>query len=327
MPLQATEQGLQTGFSDMLFFQQMEVVYVLVVAMMTAGVLLWLFGGQVHRIVVTVLALAVGIVAGWALSISYGVEVMLGMTAGAVVGATLGYWLFRFWLGVFSSWIICMILVGLYGFVWARPYLQAAARSSRTELVNNGITLLEPVPATQPDQPTSQMTDTPLVARTDGQAYRNLVRVLPRLTRGHYTDWDQWREHFGRTVSVVIDNLSVLVPRLKLELALIAGVSVILGMVLAFLKPDFLNVVYTSAVGTLMTVAGIAILLSVQTTTQSRRFWANRWAFGLAMVLMVLVGAVVQYYLYPRDAEEAEEDEEEEPEQAKPTKSGRSRKK
>lgn len=325
MLLAATETITPPGLSDMLFFQQTEVVFGLVVVLITAGVLLWLFGSQAHRLVVTVLALAIGIVAGWSLAVASSVNVLLGMTIGAVIGASVGYWLFRFWLGVLSSAVICWVLLSLYGFGWARPYLQDAARQNELELARQGLTLRDG-PATQPTAPVPATEAEP---QTNGQAYRNLLHLTPRLARGHYDNWEQWRQHFGQTLTAVVDNLALVVPRLKLELGIILVMSAIIGMVLAFLKPDFMNIIYTAAIGTVLTISGMAILLSLETTPQSRWFWGHPWTIAVSMLLMAVVGVVLQYYLYGQaTSEEGEEDEEEEEaEPAKPSKSGKSKKK
>jgi len=248
------------------------------------------------------------------------------MAIGAVIGAALGYWLFRFWLGLFASALVCLVLLVLYAYGLAIPYLSEAARQSEFELAQQGLTLRTPQ-TTQPQGLTIVPPPTLPPAGKLGLAYRTLQEHLPRLTRAYYDDWNQWRAHFRENLSAVYGSLTLIIPRLRPELAIIIVVSLICGMVLAFLRMDFLNVLYTSAIGGLMVVLGGAMLLMLKTTPQAQWLWANLWVVYVTLLLMVLVGVVLQYYLFGPIGEEEGEEAEEDTEPGKPAKSGKSKKK
>ncbi|NLX06718.1 MAG: hypothetical protein GXY33_16390 [Phycisphaerae bacterium] len=305
----------------MLFFQQVEVVYAVVALLLTVGVLFWLFGSRFHRLFLTVLFLSVGIVGGWEVANAYAVNVFLGMTIGVALGASLGYWLFRFWLGLFASGLVGLALLIVYWYAWAQPCLAQAARQTQVARVSQGIELNPP--ATQRATGGISATTEPASAST-GQAYRNLEVLLPKLAPRAYADWDGWRAGFPETASSILRNLSVIMPRLRFELTIILMAALIVAMLAAFLRPYFLNIVYTSATGSLLVALSVAALLTLKATVQTQWLSVNSWVVWTGLAVMTGVGIGVQYYLYP-PAKPEEPQEEEDEEAPTPPKGGKSK--
>jgi hypothetical protein len=80
-------QATISGLSDFLIFQQPGVIYGIVIAMIAAGMLFWLFGYQFHRLILTLFFLGAGIWTGWYLGPIYGIHELLAMFIGGVLGA------------------------------------------------------------------------------------------------------------------------------------------------------------------------------------------------------------------------------------------------
>ena len=114
--------------SDFLFFQQPEVIYGIVIALIAVGAAFWLFGHRLHRILLTVVFLSAGVLTGWYVGPIYGINALLAMGIGGLLGAGVGYWFFTFWLAIFSSGLIFLILFSVYTWQIAVPYLTEAAR-------------------------------------------------------------------------------------------------------------------------------------------------------------------------------------------------------
>lgn len=309
---------LAAGLLDQLFIRQPEVILVLVIAVMAVGILFWLFGARFHRLVVTVLALSAGMVVGWYLGASHSVNPLLGMVLGAAVGAALGYWLFRVWLGLLASLLILLVLLGFYGSRFVIPRLQAAGQTSRSELGDQGSISLRP-----PTPPTDMV---PTTNTTRGQAYRNLEELIPWLSPANYDTWDHWRPHFREVLSAVSKNLLFLMPHPKVDLVVILAVSLVAGVVLTIFKPTFLNIVYTSALGATLIVASAIALLTLKQSVQGQWLWDNAWTVWSALLLLTLVGSAVQYAFREQPVEE-EGDPEDVEEDEKPAKAGKSKKK
>lgn len=286
------------------------IAYAAIIALIAVGVIFWLFGSQLHRLALTVVGLSGGIVVGWQLGSVYDVNIVLAMTVGAAIGTSLGYWLFKFWLGLFTSLLICLVLLGLYHWQIAQPYLRNAENQTKIELAQRFWTTPTSKPA------------------TDGEAYTNLKHHLSRVSPKSWETQQEWREHVGEELSAVTDNLGFLIPHLKIGITFIVFGSLIAGFVLAFLRPDFVNIAYTAAIGALMIWASVAVLLAFRDTAQSDWLWAHSWTIWTALVLMAVVGGAIQYYMYGWGEEEDEEDEEEaEPEPDPEPKAGKSKKK
>jgi len=321
MALAVSESAVETTVWDMFFFQQPEFIYSVVIALIAVGVLFWLFGSQFHRLVVTVVALAGGMVVGWYLGDGYGVNIPLAMALGAIIGAGIGYWLFTLWLGLLASGLMSLVLIAVFWCTLATSYLRTAATESQAELSKHGLSL-RPAASQPATQACTFAAQTPAKS---GEAYRNLQMLLPKLSRANYENWDDWRRHLGQNLKAVFDNLGVIIPPFKLGISVIVCVSLICALLLAFLRTDFLNIVYTSVFGTALICAGVAVLLTLKPTPQTRWFAQNLWLIWPIMLTMTVVGTGLQYYLYPKPEEEAEEETEEpETDQGKQAKPGKS---
>ncbi len=297
------ENSVTTNLSDYLFFQQPEIVYSSVVLFITVGIIFWFFGQQFHRIFLTVLFLGLGILAGWYLAGRYDGDIFLSMFVGALLGAGIGYWFFRIWLALLGSLLIWIVLIGLTSWGFAKPYLQQASQEYENSLQQKGISL---IPAsTKPAESLFAMSEKP------GQAYAELKELLPKLSPREYSSWEQWRDNFGNVFKQIIFYLKIIVPYLTLSIYLLAGISLVIGVILALLRPTFLNIFYTSLLGVLLVCLGIFILLTLKKTEQIGILAAYPWLIGVVPTGMCIAGIFVQYYRLPVEEYEEEQDDEE----------------
>ncbi len=301
----STTQAFGSGLSDLLFVQRPEVFYGVVGAMILVGLTFWILGHQIHQLFLTFMLLGLGLVLGYRVGTFYGFEgtnALLAALAGGLLGAGLGYWLFKFWLGILASGLIALILFGVYSCKIAVPYLSEAARESQTELQHRGLELapgrktLPPQKLPIPNKPTAepQARKSPL-----GQAYRDLELLLPKLSRAKYPDWTAWRQNLGPVTQAVWEKLLVIMPRLAIDVFLTCGVALIFGFVLVVLRPVFLDIAYTSLLGLGLTLGGIGLILALKSTESLEWVKAN---FLLVLVLtgaLWLVGVGVQFKMIP----------------------------
>lgn len=318
MPTMFAQSPSTASLSDMLFLQNVEVIYtaavVLIIGSITVGVLLWLFGHRAHRLSVTVLAMAGGAVAGWHVGGPDTIGPPLAMAIGAIVAAAVVYWLFPLWLGLVASTVIAAVLLSLYAWQFAIPYLVDAKSTSEETLSVQGLTL---PPATD-TQPTTMRSDNLIRINGDitaGRAYRNLELLLPRLSPASHESWEQWRDQFVETFRAVRENLSRIIPHLTLNVAIIMCVSLIVGLLLAFFKTDLVNMICTSAVGTAMICLAFALLLVIKPSLEVQWLCANAWVIVVLIPAMVVAGSLHQYHSF---AEEVGEEDEEDDEEAEP---------
>jgi hypothetical protein len=301
--------------------------YVAITVFIAIGVLFWLFGSKFHRLAVTVMGLGGGMVIGWQLANIYNIDhPLLAMAIGAAIGASLGYWLFKLWLGLFTSALICLTLLALYSWQIAIPYLQDAENQQQIAMTRNrAIGLEEPTSRIGPNRENSKSTPT---RTTDGQAYSDLKRHLRGLSPRSWQNTQEWRDNFGRETAALVKDMSFIVPHLEIGIAIILLVSLAIGMALVFLKTNFVNIVYTACLGSVMMGSAIAILLVLRSSPQSDWSWLQRrwWTLLIALVLMALVGSVLQFYLYGRTEQQEDDEGEEEPEPASSPKSDKGKK-
>ncbi len=304
MMLPIAENPVMTNLSDYLFFQQPEIIYGSVVLFIAVGILFWLFGNQFHRLFLTVLFLGFGILAGWYLAGIYNVDVFLSMIIGALLGAGLGYWFFRLWLAILGAILIWIVLTAITSWQFAIPYLQLAASEYENSL-HQGIKLM-PDTTSMPGESLTNHSDRP------GQAYAIIKELVPKLSPREYKNWQDWRENFLPVLQRIFSQLRVIIPHLMLSTYLLAGIALVIGVVLALLRPTFLNIFYTSLLGVLLICFGIFILLILKKTEQMSILTAYPWIGGLIPALMWIGGMFVQYYRLPEQEEDEEDDDEEE---------------
>jgi MFS family permease len=297
-----------TRLSDFLFFQQPGVIYGIVIAMIAAGVMFWLFGFKLHRLVLSLCFLGAGIWIGWYVGPMYGINALLAMFIGGLLGAGIGYWFFNFWLGIFSSVMIFFILLVLFSWQIAFPYLDQAGKESVKEIRSQGITLAPGASGVEVGKREAPM----------GKAYRELQLLLPKLSRAQYPDWQSWQKAFNPTLLEVWNRLTVIIPRLSMNMLLLAGVAMIFGCVLALLRPGFLNIAYTSLLGSVLIFCGIGVLMTLKNTDQLSWLGGQYWIIAIFPIFLWTIGIGVQYWLKPAPPPAEEEGEEEEGESDKP---------
>ncbi|NLE28300.1 MAG: hypothetical protein GX629_01360 [Phycisphaerae bacterium] len=314
----AATQATVTKLSDFLVFQQPGVIYGIVIAMIAAGAMFWLFGFQFHRLVLTLFFLGTGIWIGWYIGPMYGINSLLSMFIGGLLGAGIGYWFFNFWLAIFSSALIFLVLLSLYSWHIAYPYLKNAGQQSQKAMEIEGLKLAPgPSSSLTTNRSGVEVEDTKI---SDGRAFQELKLLVPKLSRAQYPDWQSWQEEFGPTLWAVWDRLKMIIPRLSVNMMLLAGVALIFGCVLALLRPAFLNIVYTSLFGALLIFGGMSILMTLRNTNHLAWLEGRYWLISVFLVILWIAGAGVQYWLKPAPpaGEEEGEDEEESDEPNKP---------
>jgi len=325
-----TTQTAMTGLSDMLFLQRPETFYGIIVAMVVVGLTFWILGHQLHRIFLTVLLAGIGALAGWKVGGIYGFEgvnIVLAVVSGAMIGAGVGYWLFRLLLGVFASFLISLILLSLYSGKIALPYLNTAAAESNMTLMHNGIELSPGGKATvkklpllnqKPSEPQAQ--NAPM-----GKAYLEIKNnLLPRLSRAQYPHWGSWARNFWPTVQVVREKMLVIMPRLGVDLFMIGAVALIFGFVLVVLRPVFLDIAYTSLAGISLAIGGIMMFLVLKDIATVQWIWTSPLIFAGLLSVLWLIGIGIQYAMVPpppvpveEGAEEEDGSEKEKPQEGK----------
>ncbi len=317
-----------SGLADVLFLKRPEMLYGLVMAMVVLGAAFWILGHQLHRIFLTVVLCGIGLLTGWKAGGLYGLEglnAILAVLVGGLLGAGVGYWLFRFWLGLLASGLITLILLSLYSWKIALPYLTTAASESRTQLMQNGVELAPgtgknapkqlPILSNQPSG-TSQLRHTPM-----GQAYQELTNLLPRLSRAQYPDWQGWAQNLSPTVHAIQEKMLVIMPRLGIDIFMVGSVALIFGFVLVVVRPVFLDIAYTSFSGILLTIGGIALFLILKDLSKLEWVQNNALVSVGLLIALWLVGVGIQYAMVPAPpppAEESPEEAEEAPEKDKP---------
>jgi hypothetical protein len=324
---------------DMVWVQP-ELAYGIVVLLATLGILMWLSGSRFHQHLLTVVGLAIGAVLGMELARQYAVSPVLGLVIGMVAGASVGYGLFRVWLGVLTSGVIAVALLIAYWSLLAGPAFSQARSQQGPELQRHGIQLPSAptssavgqhrtpidIPIASPAMPTLQRAaDRP----SSGRVISEIEATLPKLSPAAYDSTEQWRRDFWHNIRVLLDQLTTLRASLKTELVLIMLIALVAGMILALAKPYVVNVVYCACFGTLCTVVSVALLISLRGAAQSEWFYGNAWILYATMVAMAAIGTGVQCYLYPpppapetEDDDEDEQDEEEDDDE-KPAKGGK----
>jgi hypothetical protein len=307
--------------SDFLFFQQPGVIYGVVIALIAIGAAFWLFGQKIHRLLVTVVFLGGGILAGWYIGPIYGVNPILAMTIGGLLGIGVGYWFFPLWLAILSSALIFLILLGLYSWQIAVPYLTQAAHDAQRQYLKGEIKLApgknEPIaPMQRPIGPSAGGT---AIATPVGTAWQDLQTLVPKLSRARYSDWQSWQKIFLPTLESIWGKLSVIIPRLSLNMILLGGVAFIFGCILVLIRPVFLNIAYTSLLGTLLSFGGIGVLFTLRDTEQLTWLEGQYWILPIVMGVIWMVGIGLQYWMLPAPppVEESEDDEEGEAEKPK----------
>ncbi len=300
-----------SNLSDYLFFQQPEIVYGTVVISIAVGVLFWIFGNQFHRTFLSVLFLGIGVLAGWKIGIWHDIDIILSMVIGGVLGVGIGYWFYRLWIGLLGAVLIWLVLIALFSWQFAVPYLSEAAQENEQSLVNNGIQL---APSTSPAHVISGIGSQ---QETPGQAYDKFKNILPKISPREYRNWQEWRNAFPGVFRKILDELQVIIPHLTISILVLGAASLIIGVILAALRPQFLNIIYTSMLGVLLTSFGIFILLALKKTDHLTLIGENIWLVAIVLSAMLLVGVGIQYHLLPPvpevDDEEDDEDEEDEP--------------
>jgi hypothetical protein len=312
-------QAYGTGLSELLFIQRPEMLYIVVGVMAIVGLAFWFLGHQIHRVFIAVLFSALGFYVGWEASGYYGLHglhVALAMLGGGLLGAGLGYWVFRFWLGLFASGLIALLLLGLYSWKMAVPYLAEAAGDSRQALMEHGIDLTPGNKADRPEIPPagSHRTGPGPQARKSqaGQAYQSVQSLLPKLSRAQYPDWSTWRTRFPDVAGKVLENLQVILPGLKRDFFLVCAVGLVVGLVLAGMRPVFLDIAYTSLLGILLCIGGVILVVTLKDTRKLGWIGDNALVSGGTVTFLWLVGVAVQYYMIPPPPPPPEESEEEE---------------
>ena len=310
-----------------MFFQRPEMLYGIVGVMILVGLTFWILGHQIHQLFLTVLFLGLGLFLGYHIGTFYGftgTNALLAALAGGLLGAGLGYWLFKFWLGVLASALIALILFGVYSSKIALPYLAVAAKKSQLELQHGGLELapgrktlpLEKIPVPNKPAAEPQARKSPV-----GQAYRDLELLLPKLSRAKYPDWAAWRQNLGPVAQAVWEKLLVIMPRLAIDVFLTCGVALIFGFVLVVLRPVFLDIAYTSLLGLGLALGGIGLLLALKSPETMEWVKDNFLLVLVLMGVLWLVGLGIQFKMIPAPPpppEEEGENGDDPPEKEKP---------
>ncbi|MFA5863717.1 MAG: hypothetical protein WC975_03425 [Phycisphaerae bacterium] len=311
----STTQAVVSGLSDLLFFQRPQVMYGVPVVIMIVGIVFWILGHQIHQLFLTVVLLGAGVYAGWRGGTSYeldGINLIGAMTAGGLLGAGIGYWLFRFWLGLLASGLITLILLSLYTGYIALPYLNAAKESAQKELIQNGVEL---APGTDSQSrgdihlPNQPMPTQSVGKSSIGQAYQNLQVHVPMLSRAKYPDARSWQTNFPKEAQIVWDDLIVIMPRLTIDLLITASVSLIIGFVLVVVAPIFLDIAYTSLLGLLLVAGGVAFLVALKDIERLAWIKENFWVAVGSPAVLWAIGLGIQYKMIPPTPPPAEEPE------------------
>jgi hypothetical protein len=299
MDISTTQAGVT--ISDFLFFQQPGVVYTIVISLIAFGAAFWLFGNKFHRMFLTVVFLGGGILAGWYIGPNYGVNTLLALIIGGLLGAGIGYWFFTFWLAIFSSVLIFFILFAVYSWQIAVPYLTSAADDAQ-QMNKNEIRL---APGSKTPQPAIQKPFGSPSALSEhqptpvGNAWQELQTLLPQLSRAKYTDWQSWQNNFVPTVQAVWQRLCVIIPKLSLNMLLISGVAFIFGCILAIMCPVCLNIGYTTLLGTILTASGIGILFTLRDTSHFEMLTGQYWIIPAVIGVIWAIGIILQYWMLP----------------------------
>lgn len=301
-----TTQGYGTSLSDLLFIQRPEMLYVLAGVLLVVGLAFWFLGHQIHRIFLTVVLLAIGTLIGWHVPETYGlhgVHAVLAVAVGGLLGAGLGYWLFRLWLGILASALIAGVLLTLFSWSIAVPRLEKAAEDARMSLAKQGLEL-SPGPSRQKPLnlpvPRPSVSQIPDPGSSLGRAYQGLQDLVPKLSRAKYPDWQTWQQQFPATARGVWDHLATIIPGLTRDISLIAGIGLIIGLVLAGTHPLFLDIAYTALLGiVLLLVGGVVLLVPLKDTGILGTVAANPWLSLGVVAVSWLIGVVVQYYMLP----------------------------
>jgi hypothetical protein len=326
----STTQAVGSGLSDLIFFQRPEIFYGIAGAMILVGVTFWILGHQIHQMFLAAVLLALGLLVGYHLGSYYGFEgtnALLAALAGGLLGAGLGYWLFKFWLGILASALIALILFGMYSWKIALPYLAIAARESQVELQHRGLELAPgqqnplagklPIPV-KPG-PESQARKSPI-----GQAYRDLEILLPKFSGAKYPNSTAWRQNLPSVAQGVWEKMILVIPRLSVDVFLISGVALIFGLVLVVLRPIFLDIAYTSLLGLILTAGGAGLFYAWKSANATTWVKEN---FVMALIgfgILWLVGLGVQFKMIPPPPPPAEEEAEgEEPPEKEKSKGGK----
>jgi len=239
---------------------------------------------------------------------------------GGLLGAGIGYWFFTFWLALFSSVLIFLILFALYLWQFAVPYLTSAANDAQ-QMVKSEIRLApgrseQVPPLTKPlgsSAGLSQQRPTPV-----GIAWQELQTLIPQLSRAKYPDWMSWQNNFLPTLKAVWERLGVIIPHLTINMLLIAGVAFIFGCVLAIVWPVGLNITYTTLLGTLLTSCGIGILFTLRDMSQMDLLQGQYWIIPVLIGVIGVIGIILQYWMLPPPPPPPEEESEEGAEEEKP---------
>ena len=309
----ATESAV-SGLADFLFLPRPEVLYLVVVALFVFGVTFWILGHQIHRIFLSVLLLTTGLAVAWQIAIYYeleGLHAVLAILAGGLLGTGLGYWFFRFWLGLLASALMAVVLFLLYSGSFALPYLQTAAAESQAQLTKE-LKLRPGAHSSVKKIPVSTTAPASVGKNLLGQAYWDLRAALPRLSRAKYPDWKTWRESFPTVLQTVWTKLLVIIPRLAIDVFLISGVAVIFGFVLTVIRPVFLDIGYTSLLGLMLILSGVLVLLTLNHTEQLQWLGENILITVGVVAGLWLAGVGFQYRMVPpppppEDSEDGEE--------------------
>lgn len=297
-----------SNLSDYLFFQQPGIIYGTVVISIAVGILFWIFGNQFHRTFLSVLFLGIGVLAGWQLGIRYDIDIIFSMVLGGLLGVGMGYWFYRLWIGLLGAVLVWSVLTALFTWQFAVPYLSEAAQENRQSLVDNGIQLT-PATSTARKIPSIQLRQ-----ETPGGAYDKLNTLLPKLSPREYKNWQEWRDSFPEVSEQVVEKLQVIVPHLTLSILVLGAASLIIGVVLSALRPQFLNIIYTSMLGVCLISFGFFTLLVLKQTRYLALIKNNVWLVAILLTVIWVIGTGIQYHLLPPAPEEDDEDEDEEDE-------------
>jgi hypothetical protein len=292
-----TAQNNVQAVSDLLFFQQPGILYALVISMIATGAVLWVFGHPMHRMLLTMVFLGIGILVGWKVGMEYQINPLLAIPAGGAAGAAVGYWCFRFWLGILSACLIFFLMTSLYSWQIAVPYLSSAADEFAKQLRDKGIEL-SPGTNSLP-LASNPSTIEPSISAPIGQAYKELQHLKPKLLRSNYKDWREWQDNFLPALKETWARLIIIIPHLSLNMILLAAISLIIAGVLAVLRPMFLNIAYTTLTGLLLIAGGIEILLTLKRTEYLDVIKENSLIALGVLSLVWLGGIVLQYSMIP----------------------------
>ncbi len=271
---------------------------VIILGIFTISALLWSNGFKIHRMIITAGFFGVGIILGWLIGMNNGIELLLSMVIGGVLSAGIGYWFFRGWLGVFSGIIFGIIIAMLLSWQFTLPYFRMVTSE---RLVKIG---KKQAPTTKPAKWGKNSN------KSITSTYENLNKLISKLNPKGYKSIAEWEANLRSTLNAIVNEIKKTLPHFQLMCIFSLIIGLLIGIVLSVINPVFLNIAYTSLIGTIGIFGGVGILMKIGGAIGKSLYGIKPGIIIGIGGIMWIIGMAIQYYLLPEESEEQEEGEE-----------------